>query len=584
MVKRIHNHLTEVHKIKRESKYYRKCLREAVPHEVDVLSSSESSESCEMTDDSASSSSQSYQPPPCKVKKTNNEKGHVNMYHTVYGSSGEGDEELSRDVDCESKIDRESEDEDDVNDTFKLDPNVRKIFDKFECWLKGPDGGSKGDRSAVQCRRQIEIVVNYIESKKPNLDNILHKTILRDQWLSKFEKEKQPGTVKSYLGSLNQFYRFLKCENMDVGISIEQLSSLSDQVILWGRSYRKKSAGRFWEKRMEDLASLRTPEQIKEFETSKIAREAVRLLGQYDNEERADSPNQSEFTTVRDYLLTIICINNGARSGALANMTLQEFERATKEDGCAVVRVHNHKTLFSHGPVNVVLDQSLHRYTAIFIEKFRNRIEGTTTDGNAPVFVTWNQGGMTSSHVGAQIGSCWGKVFGREISSGGATAFRKAAVSAVHQGNEELRGDLAELMTHKKATADRYYLLKNKGQSAVKTSKQLSKIMRTATATSTAKEEHSDEHDDGFSCGRYSWNDDEVCELKSAFSNHIHMKKISLAEVREIIKDTLLLQNIPPEKVRNKVRSCFGKDNWKAKRKARSCRLYQQRLNHRTNA
>ena len=39
---------------------------------------------------------------------------------------------------------------------------------------------------------------------------------------------------------------------------------------------------------------------------------------------------------------------------------------------------------------------------------------------------------------------------------GGATAFRKAAVSAVHESNEEMRGDLADLMVHNQATATKY--------------------------------------------------------------------------------------------------------------------------------
>ena len=34
-------------------------------------------------------------------------------------------------------------------------------------------------------------------------------------------------------------------------------------------------------------------------------------------------------------------------------------------------------------------------------------------------------------------------------------------------------------MVHNKSTADRYYLLKNKGKTAVKASKELTKIMRT---------------------------------------------------------------------------------------------------------
>ena len=98
-------------------------------------------------------------------------------------------------------------------------------------------------------------------------------------------------------------------------------------------------------------------------------------------------------------------------------------------------------------------------------------------------FLSFTGTSLDSSQVGAQIGSCWGKVFGKQASMGGATAFRKAAVSAVHESNEEMRGDLADLMVHNQATATKYYLLKNKGKSAVKTYKELSRIMRERAAT-----------------------------------------------------------------------------------------------------
>ena len=82
---------------------------------------------------------------------------------------------------------------------------------------------------------------------------------------------------------------------------------------------------------------------------------------------------------------------------------------------------------------------------------------------------------MHSSHVGCQIGSCWGKVFGKEAGAGG--AFRKAAVSAVHKNDKGRREDLAGLMVHNKSTADRYYLMQEKAKSAVQTSKYLTNIM-----------------------------------------------------------------------------------------------------------
>ena len=55
VVKRIHNHLTTVHKMKTNSKTYKEHLTLAIPHNVDPLSSSESSESNELSDSSVSS-------------------------------------------------------------------------------------------------------------------------------------------------------------------------------------------------------------------------------------------------------------------------------------------------------------------------------------------------------------------------------------------------------------------------------------------------------------------------------------------------------------------------------------------------
>ena len=105
---------------------------------------------------------------------------------------------------------------------------------------------------------------------------------------------------------------------------------------------------------------------------------------------------------------------------------------------------------------HVVGSPSIYKWIEIFIQKFRKQLGEVYTTNTAPVFLTTSQRKMHSSHIGAQIDSCWGKVFGKAASSGGATAFRKAVVSAVQEFQEEIRDDAATLMVHNKATADRY--------------------------------------------------------------------------------------------------------------------------------
>ena len=66
---------------------------------------------------------------------------------------------------------------------------------------------------------------------------------------------------------------------------------------------------------------------------------------------------------------------------------------------------------------------------------------------------------------------------GEEDTTGGAKAFRKAAVSAVNHHDKYKRESLAELMAHNKVTADKYYVLEEKAKKAVETSKYLTGVL-----------------------------------------------------------------------------------------------------------
>ena len=56
----------------------------------------------------------------------------------------------------------------------------------------------------------------------------------------------------------------------------------------------------FWEKRMDNLSSLRKPEQIKQFDLSTVAWEAVKVLGEFQDKSSVDEPSNAEYTLVRD--------------------------------------------------------------------------------------------------------------------------------------------------------------------------------------------------------------------------------------------------------------------------------------------
>ena len=628
VVKRIHNHLIQVHKHKKGTAEYKRLLAAAIRHNPPAMSAASMTE--ESSESDVVSSSESFKASPCKVKKS-----HIrNIFDRVYTSSEDNDDNednengenatieneeqldaqneeqpddqpeedksshshspyLSNDDadwkeanDGDEHGDEEEEDDDDDDDDDdgiddkgiddvmndednSLDINIPDLFIQFENWLKGPDGGQKDDKSSRLCRRQVQLVLQFIDGEHADLQNILHKRLLRDKWLTVFDKKRKPGTVRSYLGGLQQFYIFLKCEAVDVGVPPETLTSLSEQMKLWSKSYRKLGKERFWEKRMEDLDNIITPEQVSQYEVSDVARSAVKLLGDYDDQ--SGVLDQPGYILVRDYLLTVLCINNGCRSGTLANMTLHEFENASEEDGSFVMKVKNHKTFSTHGPVDLVFTPTLFNYVKIYIAKFRNQLEGVSTDDDSTVFLTWRAGVMNSSLIGAQMKSCWKKVFGKECSVEGATAFRKAVVSAVHEQNEGLRTDLANLMVHKRTTADNYYLLKTKGKTAAKTSQQVTKIMRPSPKKRKAPSITNDDNE-GTSrqkrCKdvtvmeptprRHKWTLEQVAVLEQVFSVQIIERCITLPDVRRIAKEEPLLRDMCPNKIRDKVRSYFS--------------------------
>ena len=186
-----------------------------------------------------------------------------------------------------------------------------------------------------------------------------------------------------------------------LGVNEAQLSSLSDQVKLGNRFSRKMAQDRVREKRVEDIETLRTPEQIKQFDKSGIERKAVKILGEFQMANENEILSKAEYTIVRDYLMTQICINNGSRAGPIANMTLDEFNNETKEDDCIVVRVKKHKTFTAYGPAYILLSSTLYEYVKIFIDKFRNALMEIAASSKPTVFLSYAGTKMDSSQVGA---------------------------------------------------------------------------------------------------------------------------------------------------------------------------------------
>jgi hypothetical protein len=126
------------------SKIYKKCLQHPIRHEVDPISSSESSGELS---DASRSSVESYHPQQKKMKDINMNRND-NVYNIVYGNEDAkseddlGESEISEDENANA----DSVDENaDVVDAPDFDKKLSQVFDQYETWLRTADGGRKSD-------------------------------------------------------------------------------------------------------------------------------------------------------------------------------------------------------------------------------------------------------------------------------------------------------------------------------------------------------------------------------------------------------------------------------------------------------
>ena len=445
---------------------------------------------------------------------------------------------------------------------------TENVLQQFKFWLEGVDGGRREEKTAKQYVSQVRVALNAVSPTTQAISCLVMTNLVRDHWLNELEKNKRPGTCKAYLGSLSKFLRFLMLERpKGVDVDESEIRAAKEQVHEWMSSYKKPIARRMWEKKMEDFDNLISADDIRRFDVSEPSRKAVQIIEQYSRDAPSSYPTQTDYTLVRDFFLTTLCINNACRAGPLANMTLGEFRRAKKEGEQYVVRVLNHKTVDTHGPASVVVSASLYNWLVIYLSKMRNSLNGAKFDENEVVFLSWNAKPMTSSMVSAQINSFWSKALGKGAARMSATLIRKTAVSAVHEKHVDMKKGLANLMTHSQRTAEKYYNIQEKGRSDARTVEQLHAVLRNnpteKVEAATSLEDVSDStaapsrtFDSTVAASRrHIWRDDQLKEVTKIFEKNIESGKVTIEDVRVKTRNIGCLNDIPSESIRDKVRS-----------------------------
>jgi site-specific recombinase XerD len=385
-----------------------------------------------------------------------------------------------------------------------------------------------------------------------NVKSLLDVKLVRNIFLKSYVENKkyEAGTIKSYLMSLHHFCSFLISDRPDgIQFNNDDVNATREKVKLWSVSYKREANTRKWQKLEEDTINRLTPENIRKFEKSDMAREAIKIIGCHSDTTQTTLVTQRSYTLVRDFLFTQTLIDNANRPGVLAHMTMQEYNRMHEQDDHYVITVMKHKTAYVHVPPRIVLNAKLKSWFSIFVEVMRPQITSATS-GN--VFLSWNGKPMISGHITKAIQSLFKKSgIEMKITS---TSFRKAAVTRVHSDQPNLSGKLAALMAHNEATAKKYYRLTEKSKESVEVSKQLGKLMRSNDVTESGPLSDSEVGKEGMvpqsSAGDHSslpnlakqgsektpWSNEDAQKISEVFKDEISKKTISLDTVRNCIE------------------------------------------------
>ena len=212
----------------------------------------------------------------------------------------------------------------------------------------------------------------------------------------------------------------------DVIFNTEDVIGLREKLRRWSYSYTKETMRRRWEKHEEDVSVLITPEKIKDLDASQASRDAVIILGELGGN-------------------TVVEINQSINhAGVVSSMTVEEFQRARVERDRYVFRVLKHKTIYTHGPAQVVLTKLLYSYINVFIKQMRPRLPAALSDGKQALFLSWFENQIESNQMTEDLSS----IFKKAGIKGPVhhTLYRKSAVSQCHARHKEISSNLADLM------------------------------------------------------------------------------------------------------------------------------------------
>ena len=413
---------------------------------------------------------------------------------------------------------------------------------KLYTFLRGKDGGEKTDKDATKNTTDVSKFLRFCGSKL-NWDHLLDISKI-ESFLSKVKEAGcSADTERKYILAIHHALNYLKLCRMDSRDHQRHshIVMVQERLLKW-RKVLKKATGEDEQKRVE-VASVYAKVDLDKVEDLDKCED---LWQDYSNAvagaKKKRRPHDATLTDMTTAIAATIIFKNMQRSGVAATATLDEYNGATKADGCIVIRVRKHKTS-RQGATKLVVEGKdmtrLHDYVSTLrplMDPTGSLEELFILPGPTPFGESFNQRlTLLNKHYQLNLPTC--------------TRVRKAGASTAASTLDRQGVNLmAKQMAHSTMTAERWYQMKDTTEDSICAFKTIQKLR--------VKDKPQPEEDGDKSSGRMKWSDEQTELVRSYFKDVIKAEGRAMITSCELCaKSHPLLHNIPPQKIQDKVKT-----------------------------
>ena len=283
----------------------------------------------------------------------------------------------------------------------------------FFSFLHLPSAGYKKVHNRLQHVGQVQSLLDALD---PNGDDITilgsdFGNIVWKKWVHPHleNNSKAPGTLTSYLTSLEKFFIFVTSKRYDkkdmpplhsnyLDIFKETITALKG----WRATVDNETQHIQHHGFLKECDTILTPADIKGIEESKPYRAGIKAL----NEANAGKQlSLQEFTDARDLLLVKFALLVGSRPGPLENALLEDYYSAKEKDGNKIMLIPKHKRSKA-GPAALGMDKELQMLMEVYVNKIRPRFAKTDVQH---LFVKNDGEQFQNNTIGKRFQAFWEK-------------------------------------------------------------------------------------------------------------------------------------------------------------------------------